>query len=86
MTHHSYKTKYTCSQIIEFDLDGDIVRNIKFYGGCDGNLKAISKAVDGWTVDKIEETFAGNLCGMKPTSCADQLAKAVRAGLNEDRA
>ncbi|MBO7453171.1 MAG: TIGR03905 family TSCPD domain-containing protein [Clostridiales bacterium] len=85
MTHHEYKTKYTCSQLIEFDLDGDIVHNIKFYGGCDGNLKAISKAVEGWTVDKIESVFTGNLCGMKPTSCADQLAKAVRQGYNEDQ-
>ena len=86
MTHHTYKTSYTCAQLIEFDLDGDLVKNIKFYGGCDGNLKAISKAVDGWTVDKIEEVFSGNLCGYKPTSCADQLAKAVRTALNETRA
>ena len=85
MTHHQYMTSGTCARIIEFDLDGEVVHNIKFYGGCDGNLKAISKAVDGWTVDKIEETFAGNLCGMKPTSCADQLAKAVRHGLKQSK-
>ena len=85
MTHHQYMTSGTCARIIEFDLDGDIVHNIKFYGGCDGNLKAISKAVDGWTVDQIEKTFAGNLCGMKPTSCADQLAKAVRHGLKQSK-
>ena len=68
---------------IDFDLNGNIVSNIKFYGGCDGNLKAISKLVDGWTVEKIEEYLLGNTCGWKNTSCADQLAKAVRKAYNE---
>ena len=76
----SYKTKNVCSQQINFELDGDVVRNIEFIGGCNGNLKAISKLVDGWTVDKIEEVLAGNTCGRRPTSCADQLAIAVRKG------
>jgi len=81
--HYDYKTKNTCSQLISFDLDGDRVTNISFYGGCDGNLKAISKLVDGWTVDQIEEKLAGNTCGMRPTSCADQLAKAVRSAYSQ---
>ena len=76
--HCEYDTKYTCSRKILFDLDGDIVSNIEFIGGCNGNLKAISKLVDGWPVEKIEEYLKGNLCGTKPTSCADQLAAAVR--------
>ena len=80
MKKYSYKTKDVCSQQINFELDGDIVRNIEFIGGCNGNLKAISKLVDGWTVSKIEEALAGNTCGRRPTSCADQLAKAVRKG------
>ena len=84
--HHDYKTKNTCSQFISFDLDGDKVSNISFYGGCDGNLKAISKLVDGWTVDQIEEKLAGNTCGMRSTSCADQLAKAVRSAYNQENA
>ena len=80
---YSYKTRDVCSMQIDFDLNGNIVSNIKFYGGCDGNLKAISKLVDGWTVEKIEEYLLGNTCGWKNTSCADQLAKAVRKAYNE---
>ncbi len=75
---HTYKTQMVCSTDITFDLEGDVVRNIRFTGGCNGNLKAIAKLVDGWTVSQIEEKLAGNTCGRRPTSCADQLAKAVR--------
>ncbi|MBO4914905.1 MAG: TIGR03905 family TSCPD domain-containing protein [Oscillospiraceae bacterium] len=84
--HHDYKTKNTCSQLISFDLNGDKVSNISFYGGCNGNLKAISKLVDGWTVDQIEEKLAGNTCGMRSTSCADQLARAVRSAYLQENA
>ena len=80
---YDYKTQIVCAQIIRFDIDGDVISNIEFLGGCNGNLKAIAKLVDGWTVDKIESYLLGNTCGMKPTSCADQLAKAVRAAYNE---
>ena len=76
--HCEYATKGTCSRRIFFDIDGDVISNISFEGGCNGNLKAISKLVDGWTVDKIESYLKGNLCGMRNTSCADQLAIAVR--------
>ena len=82
---YSYKTRGVCAMKIEFDLDGDIVRNIRFLGGCDGNLKAISKLVDGMTVDQIESKLRGNTCGRKPTSCADQLARAVREAYNAKR-
>ncbi|MBQ1437329.1 MAG: TIGR03905 family TSCPD domain-containing protein [Ruminococcus sp.] len=75
---YSYNTKGVCAMKIQFDLNGNVVRNIKFYGGCDGNLKAISKLCDGMTVDEIERKLRGNTCGRKPTSCADQLARAVR--------
>lgn len=74
-----YKTENTCSQMICLDIEGNTVHNIEFMGGCNGNLKAISSLVDGWTVDEIEAKLAGNTCGRRPTSCADQLAKAVRA-------
>ena len=80
---YNYKTQMVCSQLISFDIDGDVISNIVFTGGCNGNLKAISKLVDGWTVDKIEKYLSGNTCGYKPTSCADQLAKAVRAAYND---
>ncbi len=70
--------------LIDFDLEGDSVKNIEFTGGCNGNLKAISKLVDGMSVDYIESKLAGNTCGYKNTSCADQLAKAVRTAFNKE--
>ena len=79
---YTYKTKGTCSTAITLDIEGDTVRNVKFSGGCNGNLKAIAKLVEGMTVDQIEQTLAGNTCGPRPTSCADQLAKAVREAHN----
>lgn len=80
---YRYKTTGTCSQFIDFDINDDIITNIVFYGGCNGNLKAISKLVNGWSVEKIEQYLLGNLCGMRGTSCADQLAKGVRQAYNE---
>lgn len=74
----AYKTHGVCSTKIEFDLDGDVVRNISFTNGCNGNLKAISRAVDGRTVEEIERMFKGLTCDRKSTSCCDQLARAVR--------
>ena len=75
---YSYKTKMTCSSKIDFDIEGNVITNVKFTGGCNGNLKAISKLVDGMTVEHIEKVLRGNTCGFKPTSCADQFAIAVR--------
>ena len=80
---YRYKTKGTCSTEISFDINGNIITNISFKNGCDGNLKMISKLVDGMSVDEIESRCLGNLCGRKGTSCADQLAKAVRAAAKE---
>ena len=85
MIHHDCPTEMVCSQLISFDLEGNVVKNISFMGGCNGNLKAISKLVDGWTVDKIEQYLLGNTCGRRPTSCADQLAKAVRKAYEEEK-
>lgn len=76
-----YRTRGTCSQMINLDIDGDIVRNVRFIGGCNGNLQAVSKLVDGMTVSQITEKLSGIRCGTKPTSCADQLSRAVRAAL-----
>ena len=70
---------------INFDLDGDVVSNIEFLGGCNGNLKAISKLCDGMIVSEIEEKLLGNTCGYKDTSCADQFAKAVRRAANGEK-
>ncbi|MCQ2611611.1 MAG: TIGR03905 family TSCPD domain-containing protein [Treponema sp.] len=75
---HEYKTKDTCSTQISFDKDENgVVTNIVFTGGCNGNLKALSKILDGWQADKIVEMLQGITCGRRPTSCSDQLAKAL---------
>lgn len=74
-----YETEGTCASHIKFDIEDNRIYNLEFIGGCNGNLKAISKVCEGMTVDEIEKQFAGITCGRKPTSCTDQLAKAVRA-------
>ena len=81
--HYSYKTKGTCSVQIDFDIIDGKVHDVKFLGGCNGNLKAISKLVEGMSVNQIEEKLKGNTCGRRTTSCADQLAKAVREAKNK---
>lgn len=80
---YTYNTQGTCSRKIEFDINGDKITNIVFEGGCNGNLKAIAKILDGWTVEQIESKVLGNTCGFRQTSCADQLAKAVREAYNK---
>ena len=85
MFHFDYKTQDTCSQLISLDIDGDRVYNVSFTGGCNGNLKAIPILVEGMTVEQIEEKLSGVLCGRRPTSCADQLTKAVRAAYEASR-
>lgn len=79
MFHFDYLTEGTCSKVISMDLDGNTVRNIKFMGGCDGNLKTIPVLLEGWSVEQIAVKLAGITCGRRGTSCADQLAKAVLA-------
>lgn len=76
--HYVYRTKGTCSQQIEFDIDGNVITNVSFLGGCNGNLKAISSLVDGMTIEDIEKKVSGIQCGFKGTSCADQLSIAVK--------
>lgn len=83
--HYKYRCQGTCSQQIEFDIENDIITNVSFLGGCNGNLKAISKLVEGMSVDKIESLLKGNTCGYKQTSCADQLACAVREAHNASK-
>jgi uncharacterized protein (TIGR03905 family) len=80
-----YKTKNTCSTQIKFDMKENVITNVDFTGGCDGNLKAISNLIDGWTVEQIEGKCKGNTCGGRPTSCVDQLALAVRQALNKNK-
>ncbi len=86
MFHYDYRTKNTCSQVISMDLDGDRVYNVRFFGGCDGNLKAIPRLIDGWTVEEIASKLSGVECGMRGTSCADQLARGVREAYEAEKA
>ena len=82
---YRHKNKGTCSTEVTFEIEDGKVKNVEFTGGCNGNLKAISKLVDGWTVEKIEEYLKGNTCGYKTTSCADQLAIAVREAYEQSK-
>lgn len=75
---YEYKTKGTCSQRILFDIEDGKVRNVQFVGGCNGNLQGISKLVEGMDVKTVIERIEGIHCGFKPTSCPDQLAKALK--------
>ena len=81
---YTYKTKGTCSSTISFELRDGRVYNVKFTGGCNGNLKAISALVEGLTVEEIESRVKGIRCGFKSTSCSDQLAIAIREALNRE--
>ena len=75
-------TSGTCARKITFEIDNEgKVRNVSFLGGCPGNLKAISKLVEGMDAQKVVELLDGNTCGMKSTSCGDQLAKALKGAM-----
>lgn len=79
-----YNTENVCARRIKVELGGNVVTNVEFLdGGCSGNLKAVPKLVEGMTVEQIEEKLSGITCGRRPTSCADQLTKAVRKAYNE---
>lgn len=74
-----YKTQKVCARNIKVDVEDNIVTNIQFLnGGCSGNLKALPAILEGWTVEDIENKLSGITCGKRPTSCADQLVKAVK--------
>lgn len=74
---HRYIPRGVCARAIDVELDGDKVSQVEFMGGCNGNLKAISKLVEGMTVDEVSRILKGNTCGPKSTSCADQLVCAL---------
>jgi uncharacterized protein (TIGR03905 family) len=88
-TKYTYKTKGTCSTDIHFDINGNIISNVSFENGCNGNLQAVSRLVDGMTVDQIKEKCKGIMCVSKGiskgTSCADQLALAVEKAYKENK-
>ncbi len=77
MIIYTYKTKGTCASHIQLELDGDVLRKVKFIKSCDGNSQGIARLVEGLTVEEIKQKLSGIKCGGKCTSCPDQLAKAV---------
>lgn len=74
---YEYKTSGTCSTFIHFDIEDNKVHNVKFTGGCNGNLQAVSKLVEGQPVEDVIAKLKGIKCGFKSTSCGDQLARAL---------
>ncbi len=77
MEHVTYNPHGVCAVQIDFDVEDGKIHNLKFIGGCNGNLKAIGKLVEGKDAKETADILRGNICGMKGTSCADQLAKAI---------
>ena len=81
---HSYKTRGTCSRQIDFELDNGIVKNVSFFGGCNGNLKGIGALVEGRPAEEVITLLKGMKCGFKNTSCPDQLALALEKALDDE--
>ncbi len=80
-----YATKGTCARSIEFELDGETVKNVRFDGGCNGNLKGIGAIVEGMKAEDVIKKLEGIRCGFKSTSCPDQLAKALRKAVENEQ-
>jgi uncharacterized protein (TIGR03905 family) len=77
-----YKTKGTCSTQIDIEVDGDIIKSVKFTGGCNGNLQGVSRLVEGMKAEDAIAKLRGIKCGFKPTSCPDQLSYAIEQAMN----
>lgn len=75
---YQYTTQGTCSRIIDFEVEDGIVRNVRFTGGCHGNLQGIGALVEGMKIEDVIARLDGILCRDKPTSCPDQLARALK--------
>ena len=78
---YKYKTTGTCSQYIDFEIEDGILKNVRYTGGCNGNLKGISSLVEGMEVAEVIKRLEGTTCGGKPTSCPDQLATALKEAM-----
>ncbi len=76
--HYTYKTSGVCSRSIDFDVENGVLKNVKYVGGCDGNLKGIGKLVEGMDIKEVAKRLDGIKCGFKATSCPDQLSKALQ--------
>ena len=79
---YTYKTKGTCSQMIHFNVEDGKVTDVQFFGGCNGNLKGICSLVEGMDVAEVINRLEGIRCGMRSTSCPDQLAQALKEVYN----
>ncbi len=79
---YTYTTHGVCSRQIEVELDGDIISNVKFLGGCSGNTQGVAALVVGMNAEEAIEKLEGIRCGMRPTSCPDQLANALKEALD----
>ena len=84
MKSFSYRTRGTCSREIHFDIDGNIVKNVRFVMGCQGNTTGVSRLVEGMTVDEAISRLKGIDCGGRGTSCPDQLALALESARDEE--
>ena len=82
---YSYKTRGTCSRSIQFDVVDGVVRDVRFEGGCNGNLKGIGKLVEGMPAQRVAELLEGTSCGPRSTSCPDQLAQALKLALENQK-
>lgn len=80
---YQYRTEGTCSQAVEFEIEDGILRNVRFYGGCSGNTQAVVRLVEGMKADDVVARLEGIRCGFKPTSCPDQLSRAIKAALEK---
>ena len=80
---YTYKTKGVCSQAIQFDLDRDKVTSVNFLGGCSGNTQGVARLIEGMNVEEAIKRLEGIKCGPRPTSCPDQLAKALKEALKK---
>lgn len=78
-----YKTKGVCSRYIDIETNGDIVEKVSFQGGCNGNTQGIATLVEGMKIDDVIRKLKGIRCGMRNTSCPDQLAQALESLKNE---
>ncbi|MDO4566966.1 MAG: TIGR03905 family TSCPD domain-containing protein [Oscillospiraceae bacterium] len=82
---YSYKTRGTCSSRIDFELEDGLVKNIRFTGGCSGNTQGVARLAEGMRAEEAARRCRGILCGVKKTSCPDQLAIAIEEALAEER-
>lgn len=83
--NYKYKTHGTCTREISFELENGIVKNVSFFGGCNGNLKGIAALIEGRKAEEIIPLIKGTKCGFKSTSCPDQLALALEEALNANK-